>query len=114
MIFLLINQVTAPNKCLTSHRGQIFLAMLTTLSVVCISWDSQSPHSHEYAFAKDHGIYCRNPYWESKGPWCFTTDPNKNWECCNIPCTVSIQMITWRKCTTFICTTISKILAQPL
>lgn len=25
-------------------------------------WDSQSPHSHEYAFAKDQGIYCRNPF----------------------------------------------------
>lgn len=54
MIFLLINQVTAPNKCLTSHGGQTILAMLTTLSVVCMSWDSQSPHSHEYAF---HRIY---------------------------------------------------------
>lgn len=27
----------------------------------------------------------------------FTTDPNKNWECCNILCMVSIQMVTWIK-----------------
>lgn len=27
----------------------------------------------------------------------FTTDPNETWECCNIPCMVSIQMITWIK-----------------
>lgn len=25
-------------------------------------YDLQSPHSHGYAFAKDHEIYCRNPF----------------------------------------------------
>uniref|UniRef100_A0A8D2JJR7 Kringle domain-containing protein n=1 Tax=Sciurus vulgaris TaxID=55149 RepID=A0A8D2JJR7_SCIVU len=28
--------------------------------------------------------YCRNPDGEPR-PWCFTTDPNKRWELCNIP-----------------------------
>lgn len=28
--------------------------------------------------------YCRNPDGELR-PWCFTTNPNKRWEYCNIP-----------------------------
>lgn len=28
--------------------------------------------------------YCRNPDGELR-PWCFTTDPNKRWEFCDIP-----------------------------
>lgn len=28
--------------------------------------------------------YCRNPDGEPR-PWCFTTDPNKRWEYCDIP-----------------------------
>lgn len=28
--------------------------------------------------------YCRNPDGEPR-PWCFTTDPNKRWEFCDIP-----------------------------
>ncbi|KAF7254201.1 Plasminogen [Varanus komodoensis] len=28
--------------------------------------------------------YCRNPDGETS-PWCYTTDPNKRWEYCNIP-----------------------------
>lgn len=28
----------------------------------CMRYDLQSPHRHGYAFAKDHEIYCRNPF----------------------------------------------------
>lgn len=41
-------------------------------------------------FVKNYRIYCGNFYWESKGLWCFIIDFNKNWECCNIFCMVSI------------------------
>ncbi|EDL83070.1 plasminogen, isoform CRA_f [Rattus norvegicus] len=55
----------------------------------CQSWDSQSPHAHGYIPAKFPSKnlkmnYCRNPDGEPR-PWCFTTDPNKRWEYCDIP-----------------------------
>ncbi|GAB1300519.1 Plasminogen [Apodemus speciosus] len=55
----------------------------------CQAWDSQSPHAHGYIPAKFPSKnlkmnYCRNPDGEPR-PWCFTTDPNKRWEYCDIP-----------------------------
>ena len=29
--------------------------------------------------------YCRNPDNEPGGPWCYTTDPDKRWEYCDVP-----------------------------
>ena len=29
--------------------------------------------------------YCRNPDGKSGGPWCHTTDPNKDWDYCPVP-----------------------------
>ena len=28
--------------------------------------------------------YCRNPTNFGRGPWCYTTDPKKRWEYCDI------------------------------
>ena len=28
--------------------------------------------------------YCRNPENKPGGPWCYTTDPNKVWEYCDV------------------------------
>ena len=28
--------------------------------------------------------FCRNPTTDQK-PWCYTTDPNKRWEFCDLP-----------------------------
>ncbi|XP_061062786.1 plasminogen isoform X1 [Eubalaena glacialis] len=55
----------------------------------CQAWDSQSPHAHGYIPAKFPNKnlkmnYCRNPDGEPR-PWCFTTDPSKRWEFCDIP-----------------------------
>ncbi|KAF1603848.1 UNVERIFIED_CONTAM: Plasminogen, partial [Eudyptes pachyrhynchus] len=55
----------------------------------CQAWDSQSPHAHGYIPAKFPSKnlkmnYCRNPDGEPR-PWCFTTDPTKRWEYCDIP-----------------------------
>lgn len=99
--------MTTSNKCLTLPRGTYYFGHVkTTVSGrTCMRYDLQSPHSHGYAFAKDHEIYCRNPFMgipsyvyvhcthdnpfrKGKGQWCFTTDPNETWECCNILCMV--------------------------
>ncbi|DAA25966.1 TPA: plasminogen precursor [Bos taurus] len=55
----------------------------------CQAWDSQSPHAHGYIPSKFPSKnlkmnYCRNPDGEPR-PWCFTTDPQKRWEFCDIP-----------------------------
>ncbi|XP_029421083.1 plasminogen [Nannospalax galili] len=68
------------------YEGQISKTMS---GLDCQAWDSQSPHAHGYLPAKFPSKnlkmnYCRNPDGEPR-PWCFTTDPNKRWEYCDIP-----------------------------
>ncbi|XP_013004333.2 plasminogen [Cavia porcellus] len=61
----------------------------TESGLKCQAWDSQVPHAHGYLPSKHPNMnlkmnYCRNPDGELR-PWCFTTDPNKRWEFCDIP-----------------------------
>lgn len=60
----------------------------------CQPWSSQEPHQHEYkqeakAFPDSNldlaGAKCRNPsQWEG-GVWCYTMDPETEWERCDVP-----------------------------
>jgi len=50
----------------------------------CQHWCSDSPHSHSYNDGGE-GNFCRNPSSSNGGPWCYTTDPDKRWEYCDIP-----------------------------
>ncbi|CAM2111572.1 unnamed protein product [Caretta caretta] len=61
----------------------------TESGMECQHWDSQKPHSHGYIPSNfpEKNLrmnYCRNPDGEPR-PWCFTTNPTKRWEFCNIP-----------------------------
>uniref|UniRef100_A0A8C5TIC6 Kringle domain-containing protein n=1 Tax=Malurus cyaneus samueli TaxID=2593467 RepID=A0A8C5TIC6_9PASS len=63
----------------------------TESGLECQRWDAQEPHIMEFIPTesgrpwKDLKMnYCRNPDGELR-PWCFTTNPNKRWEYCNIP-----------------------------
>ncbi|XP_024408004.2 plasminogen [Desmodus rotundus] len=61
----------------------------TMSGLECQAWDSQTPHAHGYFPSKFPNKnldmnYCRNPDREPR-PWCFTMDPNKRWEFCDIP-----------------------------
>jgi len=60
----------------------------------CQAWTLDSPHRHLYdsdsmypdGSVSAAGNKCRNPdsnYHE--GVWCYTTDPNKRWEPCDVP-----------------------------
>lgn len=72
------------------YRGTI----ATTISGrTCQRWDSQFPHDHSNS-PSDRPLsgleenYCRNPDGEDTA-WCYTTDPDKRWEACDVPtCTI--------------------------
>jgi len=61
----------------------------------CQSWSATSPHNPSKTSSKDKNYppggrdasknYCRNPTSYGKGLWCYTTDPKKRWELCDIP-----------------------------
>ncbi|XP_052706401.1 uncharacterized protein LOC128181881 [Crassostrea angulata] len=79
---------TPPNECLTSVRGGDYFGHTnrTISGRTCMRWNSQSPHDHGYGYISDQENYCRNPYGsEPRGPWCYTTDPDRRWEYCSIP-----------------------------
>lgn len=68
------------------YRGQI---SVTKSGRTCQRWDSQLPHKHSrtdlrYPDSALEGNYCRNPDSEP-GAWCYTTDPAKRWEECDVP-----------------------------
>jgi len=68
------------------YRGTI---SFTASGRQCQAWSSQSPHSHSRTSSRFPGTgleanYCRNPDGEDAA-WCYTTDPNKRWELCEVP-----------------------------
>jgi len=68
------------------YRGEI---AITATGRNCQSWSSQSPHSHSRTPKKNpnsglESNNCRNPDGEPKA-WCYTADPGKRWEVCNVP-----------------------------
>lgn len=69
-----------------NYRGMI---NTTIRGRTCQAWDSQSPHTHSrtvlrYPNAGLEANYCRNPDNEPAA-WCYTTDPFKRFELCDVP-----------------------------
>ncbi|CAC5376686.1 PLG [Mytilus coruscus] len=78
--------------CRRSTSGSEYQGMInTTISNrTCQRWDLDTPHDHNYNNVNAEN-YCRNPDNEP-APWCYTTDPDKRWEVCDIPfCTTPAQ-----------------------
>ena len=78
--------------CKTTAAGAEYSGTLSTTSSgrTCQKWDTGTPHSHDkfpshFVGGVFPANFCRNPDNDSKGPWCFTTDPNKEWEYCDVP-----------------------------
>ncbi|XP_029352647.1 plasminogen [Echeneis naucrates] len=71
-----------------TYRGP---TSITILGVTCQAWSAQTPHQHNSFTPQSHptkdleGNACRNPDNDVNGPWCYTTDPNKKWDYCQIP-----------------------------
>lgn len=49
----------------------------------CQNWLSSEFHVPNYT-TNENNNYCRNPGGIDDYPWCYTTDPNKRWEYCNV------------------------------
>ncbi|CAC5366147.1 HGF [Mytilus coruscus] len=76
-------------ECKSSQSGKEYGSALneTISGKPCQRWDSAIPHPHEWTRRlRWHANYCRNPDSHARklGPWCFTTDPNIEWEYCNV------------------------------
>ncbi|XP_038845915.1 apolipoprotein(a)-like isoform X2 [Salvelinus namaycush] len=55
----------------------------------CQRWASKYPHNPNmtpstHPNADLESNFCRNPDGDSKGPWCYTRDPETRWETCNV------------------------------
>ncbi|XP_071132772.1 plasminogen-like [Mytilus edulis] len=57
---------------------------VTVSGRICQAWGSQTPHKHLFTKISNQSNYCRNPSLNYPGPWCYTTDPNVNYEYCPI------------------------------
>merc|ERR1719187_1289737 len=64
------------------QRGYKGEASQTVSGLTCQAWNVQTPHKHEYGRLGDHN-HCRNSDIES-APWCYTTNPEKRWEYCDV------------------------------
>ncbi|XP_034322078.2 uncharacterized protein [Magallana gigas] len=74
---------SAEEDCKRSSSGYDYTGKvhITQSGRTCQAWSSQTPHSHSLTSLPEN--YCRNPDGEP-APWCYTTDPYKRWEICNI------------------------------
>ena len=57
---------------------------VTATGRTCQRWDATTPHAPKYPMSSAHVNYCRTPDDDST-LWCYTMDPGKRWEYCNIP-----------------------------
>ncbi|XP_052695909.1 plasminogen-like [Crassostrea angulata] len=84
------------DECKRSSSGYDYTGKVsvTQSGRICQAWNSQTPHSHPRTSLPEN--YCRNPDGEP-APWCYTTDPNKRFEICNIPYCVTRPLECIRK-----------------
>ena len=50
----------------------------------CQIWSHDYPHVPRHRPKNSNHNFCRNPDNDPKGPWCYTTDPNRRFEYCDI------------------------------
>ncbi|XP_069118941.1 plasminogen-like [Argopecten irradians] len=69
------------NGTALTYEGRV---SCTQTGFPCQRWDSDYPHSHEIlAGRSDLENWCQIE--DASRPWCFTTDPEVQWEYCTVP-----------------------------
>ena len=63
----------------TAYTGN---ASTTESGLACQVWSVNTPHEHSYNGVGEHN-YCRGL--DGYALWCYTTDPGKEWEYCDVP-----------------------------
>ena len=58
----------------------------------CQVWSASQPHEHSYTDVGQNN-YCWNPYGDPLGVYCYTTDPEKEWEHCSVPICVPTMKV---------------------
>ena len=70
---------------------------VTESGIKCQRWNTNSPHTLDAKFSVPSNFpdatmveasnYCRNPIFtgDTAQPWCYTTNPGKRWENCDVP-----------------------------
>ena len=101
-----------PQECWNStgpNGGYSGYVSVTRKGRTCQNWNTDEPHN-PISWPKDNRDhnYCRNPDGDPKGPWCYTTDPNRVFELCNIPNCKDRTTTTTTKTTTTSTTTTVK------
>ncbi|XP_062617727.1 plasminogen-like [Saccostrea cucullata] len=98
VIYMTICQVQGDFSAMNCKNTRKGLEYRGTTSVTrsgrtCQRWDSQYPHYHAfYILPSSNENFCRNPDSDSR-PWCYTTDPQKRWEYCDVP--VCVKNCKW-------------------
>ena len=68
---------------------------ITASGRTCQVWAVSQPHDSWYpemgADVGEHN-HCRNPGGDVGGVWCYTTDPDKEWEHCSVPICASTKI----------------------
>ena len=75
-------------------HGYVGTVSVTKSGKQCQKWSSNTPNTvpSKYTDSKfpdgsreAANSYCRNPDLSWTGVWCYTTDPDTNWEECDVP-----------------------------
>ena len=89
---------TAANECQhlsTDGRDYRGTTNTTASGIPCRKWSSPANY-YNFTHLGDHSC-CRNPQGEEGGLWCYTTDPDIEWENCSIPFCRDLDVLDFSK-----------------